>query len=76
MPIVHLNLLEGREPALVSQCIKEIARVIHETLGAPMETIRVVASEVPSSHWAIGDRTRAEIDAAKKDAAKKQAAQP
>jgi 4-oxalocrotonate tautomerase len=66
MPIVHINMLEGREPAAVSHCLKEVARVIHETLGAPLETIRVVASEVPSTHWAIGDRTRSEIDAAKK----------
>ena len=66
MPIVHINLIEGRDAERVSRCLKEVARTIHETLGAPMESIRVFASEVPASHWAIGDRTREEIDAAKK----------
>lgn len=77
MPIVHINMLEGREADTVRRCLKEVARVIHETLGAPMETIRVTANEIPRSHWAIGDRTRDEIDAekalekAKKDAKEK-----
>lgn len=66
MPIVHIHLIAGRDAERVSQCIREVARTIHETLGAPLETIRVYASEVPASHWAIGDRTRAEIDAARK----------
>jgi 4-oxalocrotonate tautomerase len=66
MPIVHINLIAGRDAERVSHCLREVARVIHETLGAPLESIRVVASEVPASHWAIGDRTRDEIDAQKK----------
>jgi len=73
MPIVHINMLEGREADTVRHCLKEVARVIHETLGAPLETIRVTASEIQRSHWAIGDRTRDEIDAEKARLAKEQA---
>jgi phenylpyruvate tautomerase PptA (4-oxalocrotonate tautomerase family) len=30
-----------------------------------MPTIRVILHEVPAAHWAIGDETRDELDAAK-----------
>ena len=68
MPIVHIQMLEGRDAATVSHCLREVARVVHQTLSAPLETIRVVATEVPHTHWAIGDRTRSDIEAEKKAA--------
>ena len=30
-----------------------------------MPTIRVILNEVPATHWAIGDETRDDLDAAK-----------
>ncbi|NIE82313.1 MULTISPECIES: tautomerase family protein [unclassified Burkholderia] len=68
MPIVHISLLEGRDPSLVKQCIKEVARSIHDTLGAPLETIRVIATIVPAQYWAVGDQTKDEPPAAGDDA--------
>jgi 4-oxalocrotonate tautomerase len=65
MPIVQISLLEGRDPSLVKQCIKEIARTIHETLDAPLESIRVIATIVPAQYWAVGDRTKDEASAAR-----------
>jgi 4-oxalocrotonate tautomerase len=66
MPIIHINLLEGRDPALVSACAREVAQTVHRSLGAPLDTIRVLVNEVPPTHWAVGDRTRAELDAEKR----------
>ena len=66
MPLVQITLVEGRSEELIKQCVKEVARTVQRTLGAPLSTIRVYVQQVPASHWAIGDRTRAEIDAAKK----------
>ncbi|HSV80428.1 MAG TPA: tautomerase family protein [Ramlibacter sp.] len=63
MPLVQISLIEGRDPAAVTECARQVARVIHESLGAPLQTIRVTVHELPSSHWIIGDRSRAEIDA-------------
>jgi 4-oxalocrotonate tautomerase len=65
MPIVQITLIEGRDDAVVKECMKDIARVLHQRLGAPLETIRVVVQTVPAMHWAVGDRTRDEIDAAR-----------
>jgi 4-oxalocrotonate tautomerase len=67
MPIVQISLLEGRDPSLVKQCIKEIARTIHETLDAPMSSIRVIATIVPAQYWAIGDQTKDESSVVQDD---------
>jgi len=64
MPLVQLTIIEGRDPAAVGACARQIARTVHETLGAPLERIRVIVTEVPASHWLVGDQTRAEMDAA------------
>lgn len=65
MPIIHINLLEGRDPALVSECARQVAQTVHRSLGAPLDTIRVLVNELPATHWAVGDRTRAELDTQK-----------
>lgn len=68
MPIIQISLLQGRSEALVSQCAREVARTVHDTLGAPLDTIRVLVTELPPTHWAVGERTRADIDAARQTA--------
>ena len=65
MPIVQITLVQGREDALVKRCVKEVARVVRETLDAPLSSVRVMVYQVPSSQFVIGDQTRDEIDAAK-----------
>lgn len=64
MPLVQITLIEGREQTLVTECARRVARTVHETLGAPLDRIRVVVTEVPATHWLVGDQSRAETDAA------------
>jgi len=66
MPIIHISLVEGRDDAAIKACVKAVARTVSETLGAPLSTIRVYATQVPGAHWAVGDATKDELDAAKK----------
>lgn len=63
MPIVHISLVEGRSDEAVKACIKAVARTVHETLGAPFDSIRVYATQVPGAHWAVGERTKDEAPA-------------
>jgi 4-oxalocrotonate tautomerase len=62
MPIVQITLVEGRDPAAIKQCIQEVARTVHRTLGAPMDTIRILVTQLPPTQWGVGDRTREDID--------------
>ncbi|MFP3564107.1 tautomerase family protein [Paraburkholderia sp. SIMBA_030] len=64
MPIIHISLVEGRDDAAVKACVKAVARTVHETLGAPLNTIRVYATVTPAAYWAVGDQTRDELAAA------------
>ena len=56
MPIVEIKLVAGRDEAAIKRCVKAVARTIHESLGAPLETIRVIAIQVPAQQWAIATR--------------------
>ena len=76
MPLVQITLVEGRSEELIKQCVKEVARTVQRTLGAPLSTIRVFVQQVPPNHWAVGDQTRDEIDAARRAAAAGDAAPP
>lgn len=67
MPIVHIILVEGRDNIRVERCIREVARTVSETLGVPIDTVRVIADEVPPNRFAVGnclksDRKSAELD--------------
>jgi 4-oxalocrotonate tautomerase len=61
MPIIQITLLEGREPEVVEQCIRNVAHTIHESLGAPLSSIRVYVNEVPKNYYAIGDKLKSEM---------------
>lgn len=68
MPLIQITLIEGRDGETITQCAKEVARTVHNSLGAPLESIRVVVNQVPASQWIVGERSKAEIDAGKERA--------
>jgi len=65
MPLIQINLIEGRKGETITQCAKDVALAVHNSLGAPLESIRVVVNQVPASQWIVGERSKAEIDADK-----------
>ncbi len=67
MPVVHISLIEGRDETKVKECVRAVARTIHESLGAPFETIRVFATTVPAMHWAVGETMADELLAKAKE---------
>ncbi|MCA8093457.1 tautomerase family protein [Burkholderia anthina] len=67
MPIIHISLIEGRDDEAVKACVKAVARTVHETLGAPLHTIRVYATTTPAAYWAVGDQTKDELAANAKE---------
>lgn len=54
MPIVHIQLLEGRPPEKVEEVIQKVTEALSATLDAPRENVRVLVTEIPKSHWGIG----------------------
>ncbi|MFT4416599.1 2-hydroxymuconate tautomerase [Fredinandcohnia humi] len=55
MPIIQITLLEGRDQETIETCMRKVARTVHESLGAPLSSIRVIVNEVPKNRFAVGE---------------------
>lgn len=64
MPHVHVSIREGRGPEAVRTLIHNVTAAVVDSLGSAPETVRVVVTEVPATHWANGDVTLEEKAAA------------
>jgi 4-oxalocrotonate tautomerase len=64
MPLIQVSIREGRAPAQLRALITALTTATVDTLGAPPESVRVILTEVPGTHWAAGDVTLAERSAA------------
>ena len=53
MPLIQVNILEGRPPEKVKELIENITDTVSETLGAPKQSVRVLVTEMPKTHWGI-----------------------
>ena len=60
MPLVEVTLVEGRSASQLRALISSVTDAVATSVGAPLESIRVVVREVPATHWAAGDVTIAE----------------
>ncbi|UHM92364.1 MULTISPECIES: 4-oxalocrotonate tautomerase [Rahnella] len=56
MPIIRLELVPGRTPEQKSDFAREVTRVAAETLNCKPESLDVVITEVPKTHWAKGGK--------------------
>ncbi|MDW8804692.1 tautomerase family protein [Streptomyces scabiei] len=64
MPQIAVTLAEGRTPEQIRALIHEVHEAVLRTVDTRPEYIRVVVHEVPRTHWATGDVTLTETDAA------------
>ncbi|MEH7094319.1 4-oxalocrotonate tautomerase [Neobacillus vireti] len=53
MPLINVQIMEGRPPEKITELIKNLTHTVEETLNAPKESIRVIVTEVPKTHWGI-----------------------
>ncbi|MFN2744657.1 MULTISPECIES: 4-oxalocrotonate tautomerase [Bacillus] len=56
MPIIHIQILEGRPPEKVEEVIQHVTDAVSTTLDAPKENVRVLVTEIPKTHWGIGGK--------------------
>jgi len=59
MPIIRIELLEGRTPAIKADLIAQVTDATVRTLGVDPEQVRVLLYELPPQHWAVGGQTKA-----------------
>jgi 4-oxalocrotonate tautomerase len=54
MPIIHIQLLEGRSREKIASLIASVTETVAAELDSPKDRIRVIVTEVPKSHWGAG----------------------
>jgi 4-oxalocrotonate tautomerase len=67
MPIIRIEMLQGRSPAIKAELIARITEAAVATLSVDPEQVRVLIYEVPPEHWAVGGQTKAATTAAPAD---------
>ncbi|MEU8510339.1 tautomerase family protein [Kitasatospora sp. NPDC048722] len=64
MPLIEVTMVHGRTPEEIRSLIHEVTRAVVEALDVPQHSVRVAVRELPKTHWAAGDVTIAEREAA------------
>lgn len=54
MPIVQVNMMEGRSDEQKEAVIREITAALVRAVNAPPESVRVLINEMPKQHFGIG----------------------
>jgi 4-oxalocrotonate tautomerase len=54
MPIIHVEMLEGRSVDQKRQLARELTETFVRCCGGDAATVRVVVRDVPRTNWAIG----------------------
>ncbi|MFH1587502.1 MAG: 4-oxalocrotonate tautomerase family protein [Candidatus Diapherotrites archaeon] len=53
MPVVKIDMWEGRSEEDKEKMIKAIYRALEESLGIPKEWTTVIINDVPKSNWGL-----------------------
>ncbi|MCP8970507.1 4-oxalocrotonate tautomerase [Ectobacillus ponti] len=61
MPLIHIQMLEGRPEEKVTNLIQQVTETVSATLEAPKESIRVIVTEIPRTHWGVGGIPMSEL---------------
>ncbi|MCM3741227.1 4-oxalocrotonate tautomerase [Oceanobacillus luteolus] len=61
MPVIQIQMMEGRTPEKVDALIRNVTETVSDTLDAPEENVRVLVTEVPKTHWGIGGVSAKEL---------------
>ncbi|MDE0369225.1 MAG: 2-hydroxymuconate tautomerase family protein [bacterium] len=56
MPIVTVNLMEGRSPEQIENMIAEVSDALVRSLDAPIETVRIMVNEMAPYGFGIAGR--------------------
>lgn len=54
MPIVQINLMEGRSDEKKRKLVAEVTRAVCESVDVPPEKVRIILSEMAENHYSVG----------------------
>ncbi|MDB5079957.1 MAG: hypothetical protein JWP00_1881 [Chloroflexi bacterium] len=57
MPIIRVEIQEGRPPETKEKLIAALTDTVVDTLGVAPEQVRVLLYELPKTHWGIAGKS-------------------
>jgi 4-oxalocrotonate tautomerase len=57
MPVAQINILEGRSDEQKEALIREVTDALCRSLGAPVESVRIIINEMPKQHFGIAGQS-------------------
>lgn len=54
MPLVRIDLMEGRPPEVIRELHERVALLVAEITGSPLDRIRTYITQFPPEAWGIG----------------------
>ena len=68
MPLVRIDILEGRPPEVIEELHTRVASLVAEIMDSPIERVRTYITEIPPANWGIGGVPAARARAAEIEA--------
>lgn len=56
MPLVHIDLMEGRPPEKIEKMITAVSEAISTSLEAPIESVRIYVNEMQMHQYGVGGK--------------------
>lgn len=56
MPVIHIEMLEGRTSEQKRACAEAVTKAWCDTCGGTPQGVTIIFSDVPKSDWAIAGR--------------------
>jgi len=53
--------MEGRSEDQKRAIIEKVTAALVEAVGAPIETVRVIITEIPKAHWGIAGKSAKDL---------------
>ena len=61
MPIVKIDMWEGRDKETKRRLIQAISKTLAETLAIPADRIHIIISDVPKDNWGLKGEQASEL---------------
>lgn len=62
MPIITINLLEGRTDSQKENLIHEVTEACHRALDAPRDAVRIIITDMARQHYGVGGVSKAKAE--------------
>jgi 4-oxalocrotonate tautomerase len=53
MPLVRVDIMEGRPPEMIEELHRKLAELVAETLDTPIDRVRTYITQFPPEAWGI-----------------------